>query len=143
MSAFAELSKTVPLPFDEPQTVTIRLLTGLQLDRASDSIAVIQARMERKASQMVYDRGGDWSSGDVMSTVTKELQADPLTLFDPFKLVNVGVEKWSYPNRPVNAKEIAKLTDEAVEFIAREILRFAKPGLFHDAATAEGEQKND
>jgi hypothetical protein len=87
--------------------------------------------------------------------------ADPLTGYDRFTLVKSGLLAWSYAQpiavRPEKGSDallrkaeqeardavIDDLDDEAVDFIATEVLRLTKPGLFHATEEdAAGEKKS-
>jgi hypothetical protein len=152
-SPFASLtvSDPIPLPFDSEHWIKVRKLTGREIDAAQ----------EGHRTEFVSGRINSWSAmfrralqqGASDPQVLKAI-ADPLTGFDRFSLVRSGLVEWSYPQtlaapaKPNGAvserqKSIDDLDDEAVDFIAREVLRLTKPGLFHatveDATADRGE----
>jgi hypothetical protein len=157
-SPFARLivSDPVPLPFDEGQWVQVRKLTGREIEAAADAHRSGLTSGSARAWPAIFRRAIEKGASDPV--VLKAL-ADPLTGYDRFALVRSGLVAWSYPQSvtPIAAKAgkpgaaaveasdaIEDLDDEAVDFIATEILRLTKPALF--LATEEGAeaaQKND
>jgi hypothetical protein len=153
MSIFAsQTSVTIPIPFDDPHTVTIRKLTGRELERA-------QAEHMRSMVGGRSVRG--WSgafqrilNGLATPADAQQVLADPLGGYDRTTIVRAGLISWSYPQAiaPLTPSEavdrsrtdaVEDLDDEALEFLATEILRRTKPGLFHTtAADAEAEKKS-
>jgi hypothetical protein len=161
-SPFASLtvSDRIPLPFDDGQWIQVRKLTGRECERAQEahrgSLATSNPRSWAATFRRALEKG---------ATDPEVLQAlrDPLTGYDRFVLVRSGLVAWSYPQAltPVPATPATKhkdgsttpaiaaadaiedLDDEAVDFIATEVLRLTKPALFHateeDARTAERE----
>lgn len=153
-SPFASLvvSDAIPMPGDPEQWVRVRKLTGKQHE---------QAQEEHRAE---FVRGEKWASvfraameqGPSASLVQSAL-ADPLTGYDRYTLVRLGLVAWSYPQsvKPVTVKStvegepdlvvdaIEDLDDDAIEFIAREVLKLTKPGLFVPVDAAPEEQKKD
>ncbi len=134
MSIFAsQTAATIAIPFDAPHTVTVRKLTGRELDAAQEahrgSLLGGSTRSWAATFRRALERG---------ATDPEVLQAirDPLTGYDRFAIVRSGLLAWSYPQAltpalpggPVAAVE--DLDDEAVDFIATEIVRLTKPALF-------------
>ena len=164
MGIFASqtVSDPIPVPFDPPHTVTVRKLTARECDAAAeahrDGIASGSARAWPATFRRMLEKGAN--DPDVLKAI-----ADPLTGYDRFALVRSGLTAWTYPQSitPVPAKAEVKakgnvpgspavpasdaiedLDDEAVDFIATEVLRLTKPHLFHATAEdAEVAQKND
>lgn len=146
MSIFAShTTATVPIPFDMPHTVSIRRLTGRELEAAQEAhrsnLAGGSPRLWAATFRRVLEHGA--SDPEVLKAI-----ADPLTGYDRFALVRSGLLAWSYPQSltptqtggPVAA--IDDLDDEAVDFIATEVLRLTKPALFHASEEAETARKN-
>lgn len=150
-SPFAsQTSTTVPLPFDPPHTVTIRKLTGREIERAQaahrDEVASGRTRSWAAFFKRTLERGA--SDPDVLAAIR-----DPLTGYDRFTLVRAGLVAWTYPQslKPLTPAErvdgirtdgVEDLDDEAVDFIATEILRLTKPALFQSAEDAAAEKKS-
>ncbi len=154
-SPFASHSKvTVEVPGDPTQTVTYRKLTGLEVEQAQSEhlkgiIAGRSARGWSAAFQRVLAKGA--TDADAAAVV-----ADPLTGYDRLAIVRAGLVDWSYP-LPVQSQSItrtgdtvmsavdyvADLDDETLEWLAREILKLTKPGLFQTPDEAEAVRKND
>jgi hypothetical protein len=147
-------TKVLELPFDPPQTVTIRRLPGRHLEAAGRER--VFARMDA-----IRRMGGPRWQKDLQSAIAQEEQeaaastvapepvveaapapADPLLDYDKQVLVAHGVVAWSYPD-PVTPERIADLDADAVDWIAREVLRLTKPALFQTPADVEAAVKND
>jgi len=134
-------SDPIPLPFDPPHWVQVRKLTGRETERAQeahrDTLASGSARSWAATFRRMLEKGA--TDPDVLKVIR-----DPLTGYDRYALVRAGLVAWSYP-QPIRADQktlgdpevdaIDDLDDEAVDFIAREVLRLTKPALF--AATEE------
>ena len=145
MSIFAsQTQKTIPIQFDPPNTVTVRKLTGREVEEAQEahrsSIATGSARSWAATFRRMLEHGA--SDPDVLKVI-----ADPLTGYDRYALVRSGLVAWSYP-LPVKPADgaatgaVDDLDDEAVDFIAREVLRITKPGLFATQEESEADRKN-
>lgn len=148
-------SEPIPIPFDPPHTVTVRTLTARELDAAQEAhrgnLASGSPRSWATTFRRMLEKGA--SDPEVLQAI-----ADPLTGYDRFALVRGGLVAWTYPQAiktsPVTAAMAAAdaapaidaiddLIDEAVDFIATEVLRLTKPHLFHATeADAKVAQKN-
>jgi hypothetical protein len=147
---------TVPVPFDRPHTVTVRKLTGRELELAQEShaqgVALGRSRVWASTFRLTLEKGFA-ASADVIKALN-----DPLTGYDRYSLVASGLVAWTYPQsvaRPAKDLDaeatkaalrgrqqvIDDLDDEAVEFIAREVLRLTKPSLFQNEEEAKADQK--
>lgn len=141
-SIFASLTTaTVPVPFDPGQTITVRKLTGREFDAAQDahraSIASGRSRSWSVTFRRMLEKGA--SDPDVVKAI-----ADPLTGFDRFEVVAAGLLAWTYPQPVTGATRKATLEDlddEAVDFIATEILKLTKPALFQTQEEAKAAQR--
>lgn len=150
---FASLTQAiVAIPWDPPHTVTVRKLTGRELEAAQaahrDSLATGNSRSWAALFRRGLQKGA--SDPDVLTAI-----ADPLTGYDRYVIVRAGLLAWSYPQaiKPVTVKGEGKpdaivdaiddLDDEGVDCIAREILRLTKPALFLTVEEAEAEKKTD
>jgi hypothetical protein len=125
---FASLivSDPIPLPFDEGQWVKVRKLTGRQHEEAQASHRAGFAGGNTRQWSLIFRRSLE--SGATDPEVQKAL-ADPLTGYDRYALAKAGLVAWSY-DRPMDADAIDDLDDEAIDFVALEVLRLTKPGLF-------------
>jgi hypothetical protein len=141
MSVFTSMVTAVrEVPGDPGQQVTIRKLAPRHLAAA------------RKASQLsalanLKEMGGPVFIKEVQAmrdaaptAVADATTADPLLLFDAATVIECGVIAWSYP-QVVGREAIEDLDDATAEWLAREILRLAKPALF-EALDMEAAQKN-
>lgn len=145
-------SDPIPLPFDPPNWIVVRGLTGREHERAQeqhrDGLALGRANLWGAFLRRALEKGA--SDPDVLRAIR-----DPLTGYDRYSLVRDGLVSWSYPQliTPVTVKHegqpdqvvdaVGDLNDEAVEFMATEVLRRTKPGLFLTTEEAvEAAQKN-
>lgn len=151
-SPFVSLSKSdpIPLPFDPPNTIVVRKLTGREVEQVqmahARGVAIGRSRLWSENFKRILTDGMA-KAGDLAAAL-----ADPLTGFDRFAVVSAGLVAWSYPQptKPVPATAdapaydpIDDLDDEAVEFIAREVMRLTRPALFLTVEQQETERKND
>jgi len=161
MSIFASQTQdTIPLPLDPGQTITIRKLTGREIEQAqvahASGLAIGAAWSWAERFRRTLEHGAD-------DARVQALLADPLNGFDRQTLIRCGLIAWSYPQsiKPVPAQPevpakdgkpaiaaspaqdaIGDLDDEAMDFIARSILKLTKPWLFETVAEQEHAQKN-
>lgn len=134
-SPFASLtvSEPIPLPFDAGQWIRVRKLTGREHEQAQAAHRGAFAAGSARAWAVTFRRALEKGATD--PDVLKAL-ADPLTGYDRHAVALAGLVAWSY-DRAVDADAIEDLDDEALEFIAREVLQRTKPGMF---AVDEGAQ---
>ena len=139
MSIFASRAqKTIELPFDAPHTVTIQKLAGRHLEKARQESLFQSVDYVKRIGGLAFQKelaaatGGDDAE---KKRAVEDAQQDPLTSVDVRTVLQFGIKAWSY-DQAVTTEAVEDLTDEAAEFLAREILRFTKPALF-DAEAAE------
>jgi hypothetical protein len=159
-SPFASLtiSDRIPFPFDEGQWIRVRKLTGRECERAQEAhregLVDGSLRLWAATFRRALEKGA--SDPEVLQAIR-----DPLTGYDRYALVRAGLVEWSYPRlKPTAAVPAVKnpdgsttpavepydpiedLDDEALDFIATEVLRLTKPALFHTTQEeAEAEKK--
>lgn len=160
MSIFASAtqSQPIPIPFDPPHTIVVRKLTGRECDAAQEAHRANVAAGSPRSWAATFRRALEKGASD--PAVLKAI-ADPLTGYDRFVLVSAGLVSWSYPQLiatppSANAKDkgvhavvaatrqqvLDDLDDEAIDFIATEVLRLTKPALFYASEEdAEAAQK--
>lgn len=154
MSIFASLTTaTIPIPFDAGQTVTLRKLTGREIEAAQEAHRATLASGSAKSWAATFRRALEKGATD--PDVLKAIR-DPLTGYDRYALVRSGLVAWSYP-LPIQRTQttatgttvvsvvdaVDDLDDEAVDWIAREVLRLTKPTLFHATAAEAVEEKKE
>jgi hypothetical protein len=141
-SPFASQSiETIPIPADPSATVTIRKLTGGELDAA-------------QAAHLKSTLAGQWAPHGWAARFQRQLAkgiatvadvaaglADPLNGYDRLALVTAGLVAWSYTDPPLSPAAIGDLDDESLEYFAREILRRTKPALFQTPEVAKADEK--
>lgn len=139
MSIFASLVTTVlDVPNDQGQSITIRKLAPKHL-----TLAISQSTQTDQAARVMMgflERGGAKADSGI-ELVRREVNKDPLLLFDRVTLIESGVVSWTYEQErcPSTYEDL----DEATQtWLAREILRLAKPALFETPAEAEDALKN-
>lgn len=147
MSIFAsETTATVSLPFDAPHTVTVQKLTGRDLERAqADHMSDFVAGRSPRGWAALFQRA--IREGTATVAQLAEGQRDPLAGFDRSALVRGGLKAWTYTierdgktvPRPIDVDD---LDDEALEFIALEIMKLTRPWLFLTDEEAEAARKN-
>lgn len=152
-SPFASLvvSDPIPLPFDDGQWIKVRKLTGRQHSEAQAAHRVrFVASNEKWAGFFRASMAHGPSSEEAQRVLN-----DPLTGYDRHELVRLGLVAWSYPQSitPVTVTStvegepdriedaIEDLDDDALDFIAREVLKLTKPGLFVEATEESEAQK--
>lgn len=146
-SPFASrVTATIELPFDPPHTVTVQKLAGRHLRKAHDEhmTRLFNEMRDRGGPSVVKEALGAWASasaGDAKATEQlAEVQADPLNGYDEYAIVAAGVKSWTYGE--VTPAAIEDLDDDAVRFIALEIMRLTKPALFQSGNEREAARKN-
>lgn len=145
MSIFASRTQqTVPIPFDEPHTVTIRKLAGrhLQAAREASQAAAVAAvaRMGGAAFQRELQAAGGNDPAAVVALVAAQ-QADPLNGLDRYVVLAKGIVAWTYVDEagaplPVSAAAIDDLDEQAADFLARAIVALSP-------TADEASRKND
>lgn len=136
-SPFASLttSDPIPLPFDEGQWIKVRKLTGREHEEAQNAHRLGFSTNPNKWAGFLRATAVDPTSTDVQRVV-----ADPMTGYDRYVIAKAGLVAWSYDLAPAQA--IDDLDDDAIEFIAREVLKLSKPSLFQSANEQEQEKKS-
>jgi len=126
MGIFASyVSRVVPLPFDEPHTVTIQKLSGK---------ALADARQARIAASMAFVQSlGGAAFGRELAAATAgredaaEVTAggdDPLRKYDRLTVLAKGVTAWTY-DEPL--ARVDDLDEQAADFLFRAILDLTLP----------------
>ncbi len=127
---------TIPIPFDPPHTVTLQRLPGRHLRTAEEqnrieAMAYVE-RMGGEAFRKQLEAVGDTAA---VKEAMKEAQADPLNGYHKPTLIKFGVKAWTCEEE-VGPAAFDDLEDEAIDFLAREVLRITKPALFIGEETA-------
>lgn len=150
MSIFI-VTETIGVP-GEPGTVTIRKLTPKQLKKAAKARArelmadwreqVDQTREMAPLIKEIRDIFADGTQLEKAKADTdKATKADPLIMYDPLTVIQEGLVEWTY-EVPLEHERVGEVLDaDALEYLARAILRFSKPSLFAEF-DAERDQKN-
>lgn len=142
MSIFASrVEKVIAIPFDVPQTVTIRRLAGRHLERAQLESQVTAASAVQRMGGPAFQRELLTVAGPKVESASTAAPPDPLNLYDHYVLLDKGICAWSY-DEPIDSAHIEDLTEEVVEFLAREILKLSKPALFRSKEEQEADRKN-
>jgi predicted butyrate kinase (DUF1464 family) len=137
VSFFAsQTSATIPIPFDPPHTVTIRKMTGreVELAQAVHAGEIASGRGWAERFRRVLVQG-------IKDGAAAQVLADPLNGYDRRTVIASGLLAWSYET-PKTLETLADLEDEAAEFVAHAILKLTKPALFQTADEAEADRKN-
>jgi hypothetical protein len=141
MSMFAsETTETLALPFDAPHTVTIQKLTGADIEKAQAEHlnATVAGRSPRGWAGLFQNA---LRTGTATLADAEKAQRDPLAGYDRSTIVRCGLKAWTYA-RELDAKAVADIDDDALEFLALAIMKLTKPWLFQTEEEAEAAQKN-
>jgi hypothetical protein len=140
MSVFtSRVTRTVAIPHDPEQTVTLRKLAPRHLEAAAKvaqhrSIEDFKAIGGAAFLKELQGMGGD-------KAATGAAKVDPLLQFDRLTLIQKGVTEWSYDAK-LEPETFEDLDDETQEFLAREVLRLARPALFQTDEEQADARKN-
>ena len=156
---FASLTQvTVAVPFDPPHTITIRKLTGKEIDtaQAANMANAAAGMLGRQWHERVKRQMRKGIEAMHLPALTPEQVAEreheavlveldhPLNGFDRYEVIRAGLVSWTYDTGKTDAaikaarvKAIADLDDEGADFVAAEIIRLTKPALFLSAAERE------
>lgn len=139
MSIFASrVTKTIPIPFDPPHTVTIQRLAGRHLERAkTESLFASADYLKRMGGASFQQELSSLGNPAEVAAAVEKARADPLQKYDRLTVLEKGIKAWTYDDPPSRAA-LEDLTEEASDLIARAILRLTFP----DAFDAEA-KKND
>lgn len=144
MSMFASRStETIPIPFDPGQTVTVRKLTGRELDQAQEAHlrSTIAGRWSAHGWAATFQR--QVATGTATAADAERVLRDPLNGYDRHALVKAGVVAWSLAEPALSPEAIDDLGDDELDFFAVEVLKRSKPSLFLTPESSETERKND
>ena len=135
---------TIPFVPDPPHEITIQKLAGRHLYKA-DTENDFRAqdylkRMGGAEFRKQLDEATKGKTPDELAAVVR----DPVHAYDKHVVVLHGLRSWTYEDSPVpdpkdEAARLAFVEDldpDALEFIAREILRWTRPSLFKEEAKA-------
>jgi len=146
MSIFAsQTAITLPFDLDPPQTITVRKLTGREIERAQvEHLRQFVAGQSPRAWAGTLRRLlATGTRLDIDEKAIADGLADPLLGYDRYTVVQAGLVTWSYNGggKP-SADMIDDLDDDAVDAIARAILRLSKPSLFLTPDERDAAKKN-
>lgn len=138
----SQITETIPIPHDPGHTITIRKLNPRQIHRA---LIAQQARVMDDVTELGgFEKVQSMIAG--LSTEERKAAADPLVPYDQVALIVRGVTAWTYRNGevpvPITLETAEDLDDETAEFIARAVLKLAKPKLFQTPEEVEAAEKN-
>jgi hypothetical protein len=124
-SPFARtVTKTMPFPGSEAETVTIQKLGWKTLQDAANE-------NQRKGIDLARQVGPggllkELSNAGGESEIRKKTEADPFIQYDRGTLLERGIKAWTV-SATVTPEEIAELDAETSEWLAREIYALSKP----------------
>ena len=153
MSIFASFTQaTIPIPFDPPHIVTIQKLSGRQLAKANQAYFndLIAGVRERGGAEAQKDIDALFAkTPEQMAAAVNTVQSDPLNGYDKHTLIRYGVKAidgepfvTAIDGQPLQPDPVDDMTEEAVEFLSREVMRLTKPALFQTADEQETDRKN-
>jgi hypothetical protein len=143
------ITQTLPVPDDDGQTVTIRRLNP---DHLHEARKAAQAEFFAALREQFADLGADGKPGEIVRALMsagaekpatepapepepkpEPENVDPLAGYDHLTLMRRGVIGWSYDVERTE-ENFREWDEERREWIAREVLRLAKPALFDKGA---------
>jgi hypothetical protein len=146
----SDTTKTIDLPFAEGHSAVIRKLSGFQLGKA-------QKAFFNDLIQGVVDRGGAKVQKDIEALFAKApdefnaevavVKSDPLNGLDKYTVVAMGVNQLSTRSDWAGLKSAERVAlaqemdEEALDFLATEVMRLTKPALFLTGEEAVAEKK--
>jgi len=125
-SPFAKsVTKTIPFPGSETETVTIQKVGWKALEAASEESqrkSLIAARTLGPGGLLkeIQNMGGE-------DEVRKKAEANPLAQFDRSILLERGIKSWTLTDHKPTADEIDELDVDTANMLAREIYELSKP----------------
>jgi hypothetical protein len=133
VSIFAsDTQQTIAVDQDPPHTVTIRRLRGGEYEQAKAEGLKRSARSWAERLQVVLNTGR-------LEELKTEVN-DPLFGFDRAAVIKAGLIAWTYHDGATpTPRQIDDLDDDAMELIARAIVRLTKPALFDGPEIAQKE----
>jgi hypothetical protein len=141
---------TIPLLFDPPHTVTIQKLSGRHLRKADDAQDfAAQDYVKQMGGQEFRKQLAEATKGKTPEEIA-QVTYDPVHNYDKHLVVLYGLKAWTYEEEiPAPADEAARkaliedLEPDALEFIAREILRWTRPSLFQKEDAKASQKETD
>lgn len=142
MSIFASRNTSVVTMADGTE-VTIRQLTGRQLERARQAHLVKTLEMVRSQASMLKELESLVPAANqaAAGSGSASTPVDPMASVDKPTVVLAGVVAWS-ADVPVSDEAVGDLSEDAVDVLATAIMRLTKPSLFLSADAQEAEEKN-
>ena len=126
MGIFASyVSRVVPLPFDEPHTVTIQKLSGKALAEARQAAIAASVAFVKALGGAAFGRelAAATAGREDAATVTAGGE-DPIRQYDRLTVLAKGVTAWTY-DEPL--ARIDDLDEQAADFLFRAILDLTLP----------------
>jgi hypothetical protein len=142
----SRVTRTVPIPHDSPNSVTIRKLAPKHLDASAKAAQIESAEAFHRmggAALLKQLEGLDFDKvpGASRAALAAPAVADPLLQFDRSVLLVKGVQSWTYDAK-VTPDAIEDLDEPTQDFLAREVLKLSRPDLFQTPAEQEAATKN-
>lgn len=139
--------KTIPFPPYQGHELTIQKLAGRHLYKAdTENDFRAQEYMKRMGGaefrkQLEEATRDDPKDETGKSTAVAKAARDPVHAYDKHIVVQYGLKAWTFTEDdgtpiPITPEAIEDLDPDALEFIAREILRWTRPSLFTEDAKA-------
>lgn len=140
MSIFASQT-TASVPMPDGQTVTIRKLSGRHLEAAAlETMVAAREYMRRMGGdEFRKELAAVLPDATDLGAAIARAQADPLQSYDKYVVCKKGITQWTF-DVPLSESAIEDMDADAVETLARAVLKLSKPSLFH-AEGPEAAQK--
>lgn len=135
---------TIPFTPDPPHEITIQKLAGRHLYKADTENDIRAQEYVNRMGGAEFRRQLDEATKGKSQEQIADVVRDPVHAYDKHIVVLHGLKSWTYEDAPVpDVKDyderkafVEDLDPDALEFIAREILRWTRPSLFKEEATA-------
>jgi DNA replication initiation complex subunit (GINS family) len=129
-SIFASRTRrTLDVPFDDGQTVTIQKLSGRQLERARQEQQFASLEFVKRIGGASFQRELQAARKDAPDADQVE-RVDPYRRYDRATVLQKGIVDWSYG--AITPEAIDDLSEQAADWLAHEILTLTLPDLDGD-----------
>jgi len=131
MSIFASyVTRTVPLPFDEPHTVTIQKLSGHAVSVVKEQARVATTSASLELMQAIGGAAAaEMAAGITRSAASAALEQRPVErdqLYHRPTVLAKGVKAWTY-DEPITPERLNDLDEQASDFLFHAILDLTLP----------------
>lgn len=134
--------KTIPFTPYPPHELTIQKLAGRHLYKADTENDFRAQEYLKRMGGAEFQKQLEEATKNKPPEEIKTIARDPVHAFDKHVVVGFGLKAWTVTEADgttpvaITPEAIEDLDPDALEFIAREILRWTRPSLFQEDAKA-------